>query len=136
MKFLPLLRYRGEDTVTNHEFLFDLTNAIVTSGLAMIIAGNTRVSSGAEHLISHAIDEYFPEKSTIHGLQEGWAHLILEKNYRKKDSMYNELNKFYESIGLIKVLEECILWKNEDFEKLIPYAKKIRERYTIFNQNI
>lgn len=130
---MPLLRYRGEDTVTNHDFLFDLTNAIVTSGLAMIIAGNTRVSSGAEHLISHAIDEYFPEKSTIHGLQVGWAHLIIEKNYRNNESMYEELDEFYDSIGLNKIFEECIPWKEEEIEDLIPYAKKIRNRYTIFN---
>lgn len=130
---MPLLRYRGEDTVTNQEFLFDLTNAIVTSGLAMIIAGNTRVSSGAEHLISHAIDEYFPEKSTIHGLQVGWAHLIIEKKYRKKESMYEELKDFFDSIGLSKMLEECVPWNEDEFENLIPYAKLIRKRYTVFN---
>lgn len=130
---MPLLRYRGEDSVTNHEFLFDLTNAIVTSGLAMIIAGNTRVSSGAEHLISHAIDEYFPEKSTTHGLQVGWAHLIIEKRYRQKSSMYDELNDFFISIGLKKVLDECIPWTEEEFDGLIPYARRIRNRYTIFN---
>lgn len=130
---MPLLRYRGEDTVTNQDFLFDLTNAIVTSGLAMIIAGNTRVSSGAEHLISHAIDEYFPEKSTIHGLQVGWAHLIIEKNYRKNESMYRELNEFFDSIGLKNELEKYIPWKEKDFETLIPFAMKIRNRYTIFN---
>lgn len=130
---MPLLRYRGEDIVTSYDFLFDLTNAIVTSGLAMIIAGNTRVSSGAEHLISHAIDEYFPEKSTIHGLQVGWAHLLIEKYYRKNDSMYLELDEFFDSIGLKKTFEECIPWKEEEFAELIPYAKKIRNRYTIFN---
>jgi len=130
---MPLLRYRGEDTVTNHEFLLDLTNAIVTSGLAMIIAGNTRVSSGAEHLISHAIDEYFPEKSTIHGLQVGWAHLIIEKNYRKNESMYAELKEFFDSIGVTESLEECIPWQECDIQMLIPYAKQIRNRYTVFN---
>lgn len=130
---MPLLRYRGKDTVTNHDFLLDLTNGIVTSGLAMIIAGNTRVSSGAEHLISHAIDEYFPEKSTIHGLQVGWAHLMIEKNYRTGYSMYFELNEFFESIGINEVFSECILWKEEDFASLIPYAKKVRNRYTVFN---
>ena len=56
--------------------------------------------SGAENLISHAIDEYFPEKSTIHCLQVGWMPLIIEKKYSKKESMVNELNKFYDSIGL------------------------------------
>lgn len=130
---MPLLRYRGVDTVTNFDFLFDLTNAIVTSGLAMIIAGNTRVSSGAEHLISHAIDEYFPEKSTIHGLQVGWAHLVIEKNYRKNSDMYSELKEFYDSIGVTEAIKECIQWKEEDIQMLIPFAKQIRNRYTVFN---
>lgn len=130
---MPLLRYRGKDVITNKDFLFDLTNAIVTSGLAMIIAGNTRVSSGAEHLISHAIDEYFPEKSTIHGLQVGWAHLIVEKNYRNNKIVYNELNEYFDSIGVNQVIKDCVKWREDDFEFLVPYAMKIRNRYTVFN---
>lgn len=129
---IPLLHYRGEDVIYHDDFLYDLTNAIVTSGLSMIVAGNTRMTSGAEHLISHAIDEYFPEKSTIHGLQVGWAHLIIERDYRK-DGDYEKLNEFYESIGLLKVLEEKIPFSDEDFKELIPYAKQIRNRYTIFD---
>jgi len=131
---MPLLRYRGNSVITDSDFLFDLTNAIVTSGMAMVIAGNTRASSGAEHLISHAIDEYFPDRSSIHGLQVGWAHLIIERKYRKNIAMYHELNDFYESIGLNEALKECILWKEEEFEELIPYARTVRNRYTIFNQ--
>lgn len=130
---MPLLRYRGKNTVTNKDFLFDLTNAIVTSGLAMIIAGNTRVSSGAEHLISHAIDEYFPDKSTVHGLQVGWAHLIVERDYRKNLNSYNELNMFFESIGINQAVSENIGFDEKDFAMLVPYAMRIRNRYTIFN---
>lgn len=129
---IPLLHYRGEDVIYHDDFLYDLTNAIVTSGLSMIVAGNTRMTSGAEHLISHAIDEYFPEKSTIHGLQVGWAHLIIERDYRK-DGDYEKLYNFYESIGLLKVLNEKIPFRDDEFKTLIPYAKQIRNRYTVFN---
>lgn len=129
---IPLLHYKGEDVIFQDDFLYDLTNAIVTSGLSMIVAGNTRMTSGAEHMISHAIDEYFPEKSTIHGLQVGWAHLIIERDYRK-DGDYEKLYEFYDSIGLVKVLKEKIPFKDEEFMGLIPYAKKIRNRYTVFN---
>lgn len=131
---IPLLHYRGRDIVTSDDFLYDLTNSIVTSGLSMIIAGNTRVTSGAEHLISHAIDEYFPEKSTIHGLQVGWAHLIIERDIRKNDDTYRELSEFYESIGLIDAISDNIPWTDAELFDLIPYAKKIRNRYTIFNK--
>lgn len=129
---MPLFHYEEKDLFTD-DFLFDLTNSIITSGLAMIIGGNTRMTSGAEHMISHAIDEFFPEKSTIHGLQVGWAHLLIEKMIRCNLQQYNFISNFYEQIGLNKTLNQRILWHEEDILNLIPYAKRIRNRYTIFN---
>lgn len=126
---LPLLRY-SKDDLHSDALILDLVNGIVTSGLAMIVSGNTRGTSGAEHLISHAIDEFFPEKSTIHGIQVGWAQSIIVKRYRNDSFMVNE---FYERIGLDKVYKKMVPWKEEDFESLIPYAKKIRNRFTVFN---
>ena len=126
---LPLLRYKKED-LHSDGLILDLVNGIVTSGLAMIVSGNTRGTSGAEHLISHAIDEYFPEKSTIHGIQVGWAHGIIAKHYRKDPYSINE---FYNQIGLNEIYSQMVPWREEDFESLIPYARRIRNRYTIFN---
>lgn len=126
---LPLLRYSKED-LHSDGLILDLVNGIVTSGLAMIVSGNTRGTSGAEHLISHAIDEYFPEKSTIHGIQVGWAQGIIAKRWRNDPYKVNE---FYSRIGLDKVYEKMLPWKEEDFDTLIPYAKRIRNRYTVFN---
>ena len=126
---MPLFNYKEEDLFTD-EFLFDLTNSIITSGLAMIIGGNTRMTSGAEHLISHAIDEYFPERSSIHGLQVGWAHSIIERRYRS-DSY--DIPDFFDRIGVNRSIANNVSFKEEEFESLIPYALKIRNRYTIFN---
>lgn len=126
---MPLFNYKEEDLFTD-EFLFDLTNSIITSGLAMIIGGNTRMTSGAEHLISHAIDEYFPDKSTIHGLQVGWAHRIIDTRLRK-DSYH--ISTFFDRIGITRALENNIKFKECEFDGLIPFAMKIRNRYTIFN---
>ena len=126
---LPLLRYSKKD-LHSDGLILDLVNGIVTSGLAMIVSGNTRGTSGAEHLISHAIDEYFPEKSTVHGIQVGWAQGIIAKRYRKDPF---KVNVFYECIGLEKVYEKMVPWKEEDFDMLIPYAMKIRNRYTVLN---
>lgn len=129
---LPMFQYDHDDILSD-DFLFDLTNGLITSGLSMIIAGTTRPNSGAEHLISHAIDEYFPDKSTIHGIQVGWAHLIIERKYRHNPKQYDVLKDLYERIGLVKIFDELISWREDDLEMLIPYAKKIRNRYTIFN---
>ncbi len=133
---MPLLQYHNREDLYTDAFLYDLTNAIVTSGLSMIVAGNTRVSSGAEHLISHAIDEYFPEKSTIHGLQVGWAHLMVEKCIRKDLNAYTQLHSFYKNLGVLEEIENNVPWKEEDLQILIPYALKIRNRYTIFNEYV
>lgn len=126
---LPLLRYSKED-LHSDGLILDLVNGIVTSGLAMIVSGNTRGTSGAEHLISHAIDEYFPEKSTIHGIQVGWAQGIIAK--RLRNDPY-QVNAFFERIGLQSIYNEMIPWKEEEFDSLIPFARRIRNRYTIFN---
>ena len=129
---MPLFHYEEKDLFTDG-FLFDLTNSIITSGLAMIIGGNTRMTSGAEHMISHAIDEYFPEKSTIHGLQVGWAHLVIEKTYRDNGRKYKFLCDFYRKIGLYDCISKFVTWEESEFVSLIPYALKIRKRYTILN---
>ena len=126
---LPLLRYKKED-LHSDGLILDLVNGIVTSGLAMIVSGNTRGPSGAEHLISHAIDEYFPEKSTIHGVQVGWAQGIIAKKYRNDPF---KINDFFQQIGLVDVYDKMVPWMEDEFDSLIPYAKKIRNRYTVFN---
>lgn len=126
---IPLLRYTKED-LHSDGLILDLVNGIVTSGLAMIVSGNTRGTSGAEHLISHAIDEYFPERSTIHGIQVGWAQGIIAKRYRNDPY---KINDFFRQIGLKEVFEKMVPWNEDSFDSLIPFAKKIRNRYTIFN---
>ena len=126
---LPLLRYEKKD-LHSDALILDLVNGIVTSGLAMIVSGNTRGTSGAEHLISHAIDEFFPEKSTIHGIQVGWAHGIIAKRWRN-DSF--RVNDFFKKIGLQDIYDRMIPWEEDEFDSLIPYAMQIRNRFTVFN---
>lgn len=127
-----LFDYSEEDLFTD-SFLLDLANGLISSGLSMIKSGNTRGTSGAEHMISHAIDEFFPEKSTIHGIQVAWAFIMIEKHIRKNMNLYEKLESFYAKIGLDKVIKNCIPWDESDLKTLIPYAKHIRNRYTIFN---
>lgn len=127
-----LFEYSEKD-IFEDAFLMDLANGLISSGLSMIKSGNTRGTSGAEHMVSHAIDEYFPEKSTIHGIQVAWAFLLIEKNVRKNLDLYSKLKEFYSRIGLDKVIRDLIPWNEKDLKTIIPYAKIIRNRYTIFN---
>ena len=129
---IPLFRYKESDLLTE-DFLFDLTNGLITSGLSMIICGSTRVTSGAEHLISHAIDEYFHYRSSIHGLQVGWAHEIINRKYRTGANDDYDITEYFNRMGGLKVIHNNLDWEESEFDSLIPYAKKIRNRYTIFN---
>ncbi len=52
-----------------------LVDALVTSGFAMMVLGTSRPVSGAEHKISHAIDELFGGRAH-HGAQVAFASLV------------------------------------------------------------
>lgn len=54
---------------TDTSFLHILAEGLVLSGIAMGIAGTSRPSSGAEHLLSHAYDELYPDSQSLHGEQ-------------------------------------------------------------------
>lgn len=130
---LVLFQYTSDD-IYKDEFLMDLANGLISSGLSMIVSGDTRGTSGAEHMISHAIDEYFSARSSIHGLQAAWAFLKIEEHIRNNQEYYTRLHKFYKEIGLLDVFENFIHLTDDEFFKLIPYARQIRPRYTILNK--
>lgn len=50
------------------EFIEILSRALVMGGLAMEIAGNSKPSSGSEHLFCHAIEEFYPQLRVSHGM--------------------------------------------------------------------
>ena len=52
-----------------------VTKALVSSGVAMSIAGSSRPASGGEHKFSHAIDRLAPGKA-LHGeVADRYNHL-------------------------------------------------------------
>jgi len=73
----PVAAYLSRNAVENlfraiengSDLYATLVEGLVVSGVAMVLAGNSRPSSGAEHLISHALDR-FPIHD-LHGLQVG-----------------------------------------------------------------
>lgn len=125
----PVMRYEKKD-LHSVNLILDLTNGLITSGLAMSVSGNSRGASGSEHMISHAIDKFFPERATLHGLQVGWAHAIIEKRYRNDEF---GIIPFFDKIGLTALIAEKVQFTEEEFDTLIPLALKLRKRYTILN---
>ncbi len=64
----------GEGSPTK-ELLRRLLHGLVLSGLAMEIAGSSRPCSGAEHLISHALDRLYPGTAS-HGEQVAFGAVV------------------------------------------------------------
>lgn len=60
---------------TDPELLRRLAHALVMSGMAMIVAGTSRPASGAEHEISHAIDEMYGGRA-LHGCQVAFGCIV------------------------------------------------------------
>lgn len=78
------LAYGTAETVINNKiidlrdnsFVESLIRCQIYSGLAMYLAGSSRPCSGAEHLISHAIDQSRLVSGILHGCQVGSISLF------------------------------------------------------------
>lgn len=65
---LTSLCYNEEKSLKSKEFIKILTQSLVMGGLAMEIAGNSRPSSGSEHLFAHSLEENYPDIRISHGM--------------------------------------------------------------------
>ncbi len=103
--------------------------ALVSSGVAMSIAGSSRPASGSEHLFSHALDT-IADKPALHGEQCGVGTIMMMylhgDNWQKVVSALKKVKAPTDSKGLGIGKEDVI--------KALMLAPKIRpERYTILS---
>jgi len=107
-------------------FLKELVDSLTLNGISMEIAGDSSPASGAEHLISHALDKFL-ENPQLHGVQVGIATYIMAKvqNHRaKRIKTILEETGFFEYVKTLKM-------KKDDFKKAIDLAPSIKPgRYT------
>ena len=127
-----IFKYKKEDIFTVG-FIEQLSYGLIISGLSMTLANSSRPASGSEHMISHAIDEFFPTKASIHGIQVAWAQLNIEKLLRKDQLEFERLQNFFSKIGLMSYID-AIPFSEKEFFELLPLAKNIRKRYTIIDE--
>ena len=110
-------------------FFEDLAEGLAASGVSMIISGNSRPASGAEHLISHALDKIL-KAAHPHGIQVGIATLFTQ---RLRGSSVERIKAFYRKIGFplspmeIGISKEVFM----DAVKLAPTTRK--NRFTILD---
>jgi len=133
----PVAAYLSRNAVENlfraiengHDLYATLVEGLVVSGVAMVLAGNSRPSSGAEHLISHALDR-LPTHS-LHGLQVGVATFFTLRLHGKDYRRYMEL---LNQIGFPCNWEQLNVGK-ETFMEAVKIAPQTRSgRYTILSE--
>jgi glycerol-1-phosphate dehydrogenase [NAD(P)+] len=116
--------------IEDDEFLTVLSEALVLTGIAMSISGDTRPSSGACHEISHAFDLLFPQRAASHGEQVGLgaAFAMHLRGDRDRAGHFAEVLRRH---GL-PVLPAQIGFSIEEFVQAVEYAPQTRPgRFTI-----
>jgi len=124
---------KNESVLSNgdKEAIRTLVEALISSGIAMGIAGSSRPGSGSEHLFSHALDK-IAERPALHGEQCGIGTIMML--YYRGDDQWIRVKEFFTNIGVPTKARALGLSKEEIIEALIT-AHKIRpERYTILGE--
>ena len=112
-------------------FLKELVDSLTLNGISMEIAGDSSPASGAEHLISHALDKFL-EKPELHGVQVGIATYIMAKVQNHRSERITKILKETGFLDYVKTLK----MKKVDFKKAIDMAPSIKpNRYTYIHIN-
>ncbi len=109
------------------ESAWQVVKALVSSSVAMSIAGTSRPASGSEHKFSHALDE-IAEKPALHGEQCGVGTIIM---MYLQGGDWERIKDSLQAVGAPSTARGLEVTEEEVIEALI-HAPEIRpERYTI-----
>jgi glycerol-1-phosphate dehydrogenase [NAD(P)+] len=124
----------GAETIRKHteESVRKVVKALISSGVAMSIAGSSRPASGSEHLFSHALDLIAP-KPALHGEQCGVGAIMM---MRLHGGDWQEIRKALRTIGAPTNAKELGI-PPKYIIKALRIAHRIRpERYTILGDGL
>ena len=111
-----------------------VVKALVSSGVAMSIAGSSRPASGAEHLFSHQLDRLVPG-AALHGHQVGVGSIIAAYLQGGEKGMWRDIRDALDQIGAPTTAEGLGIEAATVIEALTT-AHEIRDRYTILGTGI
>ncbi|WFO75725.1 NAD(P)-dependent glycerol-1-phosphate dehydrogenase [Desulfurococcaceae archaeon MEX13E-LK6-19] len=126
-----VLRYHELIASGSTEGVRILVEALISSSVAMCIAGSSRPASGSEHLFSHALDLIAP-KPALHGEQVGVGTIMML--YLYGDPRWRKVKKVLEKVGAPTTAKELGI-PDEIIIKALTIAHRIRKRYTILGDN-
>lgn len=107
-----------------------IVEGLISAGVASCIAGSSRPCSGAEHLISHALDKLAPEIG-LHGEKCGLGSIMIGK---LQGQDWKKIVKTLKDVGAPTSAKQIGL-KPEIIVKALMIAQELRpERYTILKE--
>ena len=128
---LTLLFNKHSTDITDRSFQRSLVNSLLSSGIAMEIAGSSRPTTGAEHLISLALDN-IARRPRLHGLQIGVTSYLCALLQRNPSFIY--VRDILAVTGFFSYMKEDPLSK-EDFVKALQLAPTLKtDYYTILSE--
>jgi glycerol-1-phosphate dehydrogenase [NAD(P)+] len=111
-----------------------VTKALVSSGVAMSIAGSSRPASGAEHLFSHQLDRLAPG-AALHGHQVGVGAIVTAYLQGGEDGEWSSIRAALDSIDAPVTAEELGIDPEVVVDALVT-AHEVRDRYTILGDGL
>ena len=108
-----------------------VVKALVSSGVAMSIAGSSRPASGAEHLFSHQLDRMVPD-AALHGHQVGVGTIVAEYLH---GGDWEGIREALATIGAPTTAEGLGI-EPETVVEALTSAHEIRDRYTILGNGM
>lgn len=114
----------------SEESAWQVVKALVSSGVAMSIAGSSRPASGSEHKFSHALDR-LAKKPALHGEQCGLGTIMMMKLH---EGDWEGVRDALATIGA-PVTAKAMGVSREEVIKALVMARDIRpERFTILGE--
>ena len=112
------------------ESLEVMATALMLNGVSMAICGSSRPASGAEHLISHALDD-FSQRPRYHGLQVGVAAYIIS---RLQEQHSETIDRLFEQTGFWHHIQSDPFSRSEWLEAVRRAPSLRPDRYTILHR--
>ncbi|WP_135533546.1 MULTISPECIES: NAD(P)-dependent glycerol-1-phosphate dehydrogenase [Halostella] len=116
------------------ESAWAVVKALVSSGVAMSIAGSSRPASGAEHLFSHQLDRIAPNEA-LHGHQVGVGSIVTAYLHGGERGIWRDIRDALASIDAPTTAGELGIDDATVIEALTT-AHEIRDRYTILGDGV
>lgn len=128
MSYKSLLNFKRAN-IDDENFVEMLVNSLITSGISMEYAGNSRSASGSEHMLSHAADMVF-DTAFLHGHQTGFYTCVILKAYGTE--LYEKVLELLCELDFFSYLPQE-LFNSGIFLQILQLARSIRKRFTILN---